>query len=115
MIVPKLTNHLLLRKKWDLDTLPDKPRNHPVHQHWKVVPIVLDLDGTQPFLMFQSGLTGEAILTPNCIVNIEQTGGNDYWGMMNTHPINEILRFIDFHLKTRSTVTGANRTMNGKQ
>ncbi|VDO69651.1 unnamed protein product, partial [Heligmosomoides polygyrus] len=74
VIVPKLTNHLLLRKKWDLDTLPDKPRNHPVHQHWK------------------SGLTGEAILTPNCIVNIEQTGGNDYWGMMNTHPINEILR-----------------------
>ncbi|VDK62258.1 unnamed protein product [Cylicostephanus goldi] len=59
---------------WDLDNLPDKPRNHAVHKHWK------------------SGLTGEAKRTPNCIVNIEQTGGNDYWGMSNVHPINEILK-----------------------
>ncbi|KAK6014445.1 hypothetical protein OSTOST_20171, partial [Ostertagia ostertagi] len=46
----------------------------------------------QPFDVAQdSGLTGEAVKTPNCIVNIEQTGGNDYWGMLNTYPINEIL------------------------
>ncbi|KAL6744306.1 hypothetical protein Aduo_017256 [Ancylostoma duodenale] len=75
IIKPKLINHLIMRKGvWDLDNLPDKPRNHAVHEHWK------------------SGLTGEAVKTPNCIVNIEQTGGNDYWGMSNAHPINEILK-----------------------
>ncbi|KAE9413923.1 hypothetical protein Angca_009150, partial [Angiostrongylus cantonensis] len=75
VIKPKLINHLMMRKlDWDLDNLPDKPRNHPVHKHWK------------------RGITGEATKTPNCIVNIEQSGGNDYWGMMKTHPINEILR-----------------------
>uniref|UniRef100_A0A1I7XHM2 CRAL-TRIO domain-containing protein n=1 Tax=Heterorhabditis bacteriophora TaxID=37862 RepID=A0A1I7XHM2_HETBA len=75
MIKTKLMNHLLFRKSdWDLDHFADKPRNHVVHRHWK------------------SGLTGEAIKTPNTVVNIEQTGGNDYWGMLNSHPINEILR-----------------------
>ncbi|KAK6048908.1 hypothetical protein COOONC_13587 [Cooperia oncophora] len=62
IITPKLINHLMLRKMWDLDTLADKPRDHIIHKHWK------------------SGLTGEAVKTPNCVVNIEQTGGNDYWG-----------------------------------
>ncbi|WKY12321.1 hypothetical protein Q1695_003699 [Nippostrongylus brasiliensis] len=73
IIKPKLINHLLLRRKWNLDALPDKPRDHVVHMHWK------------------NGLTGEAIKTPNCVVNIEQTGINDYWGMSNVHPINHIL------------------------
>ncbi|CAD6198936.1 unnamed protein product [Caenorhabditis auriculariae] len=75
VIKPKLLNHLLFRKSdWDLDHLADKPRDHPVHNHWK------------------SGLTGVAEKTPNTIVNIEQTGANDYWGMLNSYPINEILR-----------------------
>lgn len=37
VIKPKLINHLLFRKSdWDLDSLADKPRDHPVHHHWKV-------------------------------------------------------------------------------
>ncbi|KIH58041.1 hypothetical protein ANCDUO_11758, partial [Ancylostoma duodenale] len=36
IIKPKLINHLIMRKGvWDLDNLPDKPRNHAVHEHWK--------------------------------------------------------------------------------
>ncbi|CAB3397026.1 unnamed protein product [Caenorhabditis bovis] len=75
VIKPKLINHLLFRKSdWDLDGLAAKPRNHPVHNHWK------------------SGLTGESGIIPNTIVNIEQTGANDYWGMLSSYPTNEILR-----------------------
>uniref|UniRef100_A0A8R1HQ91 CRAL-TRIO domain-containing protein n=1 Tax=Caenorhabditis japonica TaxID=281687 RepID=A0A8R1HQ91_CAEJA len=75
VIKPKLINHLLFRKSdWDLDTLAEKPRDHPVHHHWK------------------TGLTGESGIIPNTIVNIEQTGSNDYWGMLNSYPTNEILR-----------------------
>ncbi|PIO61422.1 hypothetical protein TELCIR_17056, partial [Teladorsagia circumcincta] len=50
------------------------------------------IDELRNIVKEHSGLTGEAVRTPNCIVNIEQTGGNDYWGMLNTYPINEILR-----------------------
>ncbi|CAJ0582872.1 unnamed protein product, partial [Mesorhabditis spiculigera] len=74
IIVPKLRNHLLFRKcHWDLDTMADRPRNHPIHSHWK------------------SGLTGPSGVRDNVIVNIEQTGGNDYWGMLQTYSISEIL------------------------
>ncbi|CAI5451147.1 unnamed protein product [Caenorhabditis angaria] len=75
LIKPKLINHLLFRKSdWDLDNLADKPRDHPVHNHWK------------------TGLTGESGIIPNTIVNIEQTGSNDYWGMLSSYPTNEILK-----------------------
>ncbi|CAJ0950850.1 unnamed protein product, partial [Mesorhabditis belari] len=75
LILPKLRNHLLFRKShWDLDGMADRERNHPIHQHWK------------------GGLTGAAVIRPNAIVNIEQTGPNDYWGMLQTYSINEVLK-----------------------
>ncbi|CAO4376088.1 unnamed protein product [Caenorhabditis nigoni] len=75
IIKPKLINHLLFRKSdWGLDGLAEKPRDHPVHHHWK------------------TGLTGESGIIPNTIVNIEQTGSNDYWGMLQSYPTNEVLR-----------------------
>uniref|UniRef100_A0A0M3JHP5 PI3K/PI4K domain-containing protein n=1 Tax=Anisakis simplex TaxID=6269 RepID=A0A0M3JHP5_ANISI len=40
----------------------------------------------------QSGLTGPALRTPHAIVNIEQTGTNDYWGLLSTFPINQIIK-----------------------
>ncbi|KHJ76688.1 CRAL/TRIO domain protein [Oesophagostomum dentatum] len=95
VIKPKLINHLIMRKGiWDLDNLPDKPRDHAVHQHWKC------------------GITGEAKRTPNCIVNIEQTGGNDYWGMTNVHPINEIMkaRLHDLESMLRAVMEMEKRT-----
>ncbi|VDK86868.1 unnamed protein product, partial [Onchocerca ochengi] len=73
VIIPKLKNHFLLRNSWDLDNLASKPRNHPLHTYWK------------------AGLTGPAIKTPNIIVNIEQTGRNDYWGMIQTFSSSEIM------------------------
>uniref|UniRef100_A0A915Q698 CRAL-TRIO domain-containing protein n=1 Tax=Setaria digitata TaxID=48799 RepID=A0A915Q698_9BILA len=86
IIIPKLKNHLLLRKsRWDLDKLADKPRNHPLHFYWK------------------AGLTGPAVKTPNVIVNIEQTGRNDYWGMMQTFSVIDIMaaRTHDLELQLR--------------
>ncbi|GMR59782.1 hypothetical protein PMAYCL1PPCAC_29977 [Pristionchus mayeri] len=76
LLKPKLINHLLLRKfeDWNLDGIAATPRNHPIHTYWK------------------SGLTGEAGKTPNAFVNVEQTGANDYWGLLAAHPTNEILR-----------------------
>ncbi|XGW06943.1 hypothetical protein V3C99_016896 [Haemonchus contortus] len=97
IITPKLINHLMLRKLWDLDTLADKPRNHAIHKHWK------------------SGLTGEAVKTPNCVVNIEQTGGNDYWGMLNTYPINEILRARIHDLESMLRAVMELEKKNGEQ
>lgn len=74
-IIPRLKSHLRFRRSaWDLDHLADKPRNHPLHAHWK------------------TGLTGEAIKTPNTIVNIEQSGRNDYWGMLLTYSITQIMK-----------------------
>lgn len=37
-------------------------------------------------------ISGDAVKTPNTIVNIEQSGTNDYWGMLQTYPMNEIMR-----------------------
>ncbi|PAV84923.1 hypothetical protein WR25_21781 isoform B [Diploscapter pachys] len=62
------------RKLWNLDTVADEKRDHPVHKYWKF------------------GLTGKASPNSTQIVNIEQSGGNDYWGMLHAFPINQILR-----------------------
>ncbi|VDK38997.1 unnamed protein product [Gongylonema pulchrum] len=36
VVIPKLKSHLRFRRsKWDLDHVADKPRNHPLHSHWK--------------------------------------------------------------------------------
>ncbi|VBB31024.1 unnamed protein product [Acanthocheilonema viteae] len=53
--------------------MASKPRSHPLHTYWK------------------AGITGPAVRTPNVIVNIEQTGRNDYWGMIQTFSVNEIM------------------------
>ncbi|GMS81176.1 hypothetical protein PENTCL1PPCAC_3351 [Pristionchus entomophagus] len=76
LLKPKLINHLLLRKfeDWNLDGIATTPRNHAIHNYWK------------------SGLTGEAGKTPNAFVNVEQTGANDYWGLLASHPTNELLK-----------------------
>ncbi|TKR57427.1 hypothetical protein L596_030694 [Steinernema carpocapsae] len=75
IIVPKLKNHLTFRKShWTLDLIANKPRNHPIHHHWK------------------AGLTGLAGKTENVLVNIEQTGNNDYFGMLQSYSITEILK-----------------------
>uniref|UniRef100_A0A914XH98 CRAL-TRIO domain-containing protein n=1 Tax=Plectus sambesii TaxID=2011161 RepID=A0A914XH98_9BILA len=50
------------------------PRSHPIQQHW------------------QSGLTGLAGKTENAIVNVEQTGANDYWGMLQTYSLSEVMK-----------------------
>ncbi|GMS81157.1 hypothetical protein PENTCL1PPCAC_3332, partial [Pristionchus entomophagus] len=67
---------LILRKceDWNLDVITSTPRNHDIHYYWK------------------SGLTGEAGKTPNAVVNVESTGLNDYWGMLASHPTNEVLK-----------------------
>ncbi|VDM99382.1 unnamed protein product [Thelazia callipaeda] len=83
IVIPKLKSHLVFRRsKWDLDHLADKPRNHPVHEYWK------------------SGITGPAGRTPNIIVNVEQTGRNDYYGILHTFPVNEILAARLYDLET---------------
>jgi len=76
------------------------PRNNPVHSYWEV--------STKFFLFFpisqklnlKSGLTCEAELTPNCIVNVEQTGANDYWGILHKFSLNEILMARIYDLET---------------
>ncbi|GMT11729.1 hypothetical protein PFISCL1PPCAC_3026, partial [Pristionchus fissidentatus] len=76
LLKPKLINHLLLRNfdDWNLDGIAATPRNHVIHNYWK------------------SGLSGEAAKTPNAIVNVEQTGTNDYWGLLASYPTNEVLK-----------------------
>ncbi|KAI6207308.1 nucleoprotein [Aphelenchoides fujianensis] len=74
-ILPKLRNHLTFRRsRWDLDHAADKPRDHPIHAHWK------------------AGLSGLSGKIPNSFINVEQTGANDYWGLLQTYPLNEIMR-----------------------
>lgn len=38
--------------------------------------------------------------TRNVLVNVEQTGSNDYWGMLQTFPINELMKARLFDLET---------------
>uniref|UniRef100_A0A0N4Z4I6 CRAL-TRIO domain-containing protein n=1 Tax=Parastrongyloides trichosuri TaxID=131310 RepID=A0A0N4Z4I6_PARTI len=83
VIVPKLKNHLLFRKSnWDLDHLAEKERNFPVHDYWP------------------AGYTGLAKKIPNVIVNVEQTGVNDFWGLLHTFPLNDVLRARCHDLET---------------
>jgi len=82
VILPKLRSHLTFRRLWNLDGMPNGERNHPVHQYW------------------QGGLTGKAVKTGNVLVNVEQTGSNDYWGMLHTFPINELMKARLFDLET---------------
>uniref|UniRef100_A0A1I7YJ00 CRAL-TRIO domain-containing protein n=1 Tax=Steinernema glaseri TaxID=37863 RepID=A0A1I7YJ00_9BILA len=75
VIVPKLRNHLTFRKShWQLDSVASQPRDHPIHQHWK------------------AGLTGLAGKTANVLVNIEQSGNNDYYGMLQSYSITDVLK-----------------------
>ncbi|KAI6186870.1 CRAL-TRIO domain-containing protein [Aphelenchoides besseyi] len=97
-ILPKLRNHLTFRRShWDLDRLADRPRDHPIHSHW------------------QSGLSGLSGKIPNAFINIEQTGANDYWGLLQTWPINEIMkaRVYDLECMLRKVMEEEKRT--GKQ
>ncbi|KAF7635393.1 CRAL-TRIO domain-containing protein [Meloidogyne graminicola] len=97
-IVPKLKNHLAMRKSnFQLDTIADGPRDHPVHSFW------------------ESGLTCEAELTPNCIVNVEQTGTNDYWGILHKFPLNEILLARIYDLETMLRKIMEKEKQTGKQ
>ncbi|KAL3082953.1 hypothetical protein niasHS_010755 [Heterodera schachtii] len=96
-IVPKLRNHLLLRRLFHLDTLADAPRDHPVHKYW------------------EAGLTGEAALTPDCLVNIEQSGTNDYWGILHAFPINEVLRARIYDLEAMLRAVMAKEEETGRK
>uniref|UniRef100_A0A1I8AK61 CRAL-TRIO domain-containing protein n=1 Tax=Steinernema glaseri TaxID=37863 RepID=A0A1I8AK61_9BILA len=74
-IARKLRKHLKMRRSyWDLDSYMERPRNHPVHNHWKY------------------GFTGLSHVLENTIVNIEQAGETDYWGMIQTHSLHEIMK-----------------------
>lgn len=97
-ILPKLRNHLMFRKStWKLDSLADKPRNHPMHSYW------------------QHGLTGASGKIPHTFVNVEQTGANDYWGILYTFPLNEVMkgRVYDLELMLRRVMD--DEKQSGKQ
>lgn len=97
-ILPKLKNHLTFRRShWDLDHLAAKPRDHPIHNHWR------------------PGLTGESGKIPNVLVNIEQTGTNDYWGMLQTYPINEIMKARVHDLETMLKAVMDKEAKTGEQ
>lgn len=97
-IVPKLKNHLAMRRShFKLDTIADGPRNHPVHAYW------------------EAGLTCEAGHTPNCLVNIEQSGTNDYWGILHAFPLNEILKARIFDLERMLQMVMAKERETGRQ
>uniref|UniRef100_A0A183C2J3 CRAL-TRIO domain-containing protein n=1 Tax=Globodera pallida TaxID=36090 RepID=A0A183C2J3_GLOPA len=96
-IVPKLKNHLLLRRLFHLDSIADGPRDHQVHKHW------------------EAGLTSESGLIPDCLVNIEQSGTNDYWGMLHTFPINHVLRARIYDLEVMLRGVMAKEEATGRQ
>uniref|UniRef100_A0A914BYE8 CRAL-TRIO domain-containing protein n=1 Tax=Acrobeloides nanus TaxID=290746 RepID=A0A914BYE8_9BILA len=78
----KLRNHLEFRRsKWQLDAIANGGQDHPINKHW------------------QSIITGSSGKIPNTIVNIEQTGVNDFWGILHTYPINEILKARVYYLE----------------
>lgn len=64
---------------------------------------------------FQAGLTTSAGKTDNVLVNVEQTGANDYWGMLHTFPLNEIMkaRIYDLESMLRAVMEAERKT--GKQ
>lgn len=74
-IVPKLKYHLRFRKCcWNLDEMHKRPRNHPIQSHWP------------------DGLTEASEKIENAIVNVEQAGPNDYWGMLQTFSLSEVMK-----------------------
>ncbi|MFH4973925.1 hypothetical protein AB6A40_000634 [Gnathostoma spinigerum] len=95
-ILPKLRNHLMLRRspRWNLDDMTNHPRDHPIHQHWK------------------NGLVGPAIRTPNAIVNVEQTGINDFNGLLMTYSTWDILhaRVYDLELMLKQIMEMESKT-----
>uniref|UniRef100_A0A914QKE7 CRAL-TRIO domain-containing protein n=1 Tax=Panagrolaimus davidi TaxID=227884 RepID=A0A914QKE7_9BILA len=54
--------------------MENKKRNHPIHSHWRY------------------GITGESKVLENVIVNIEQSGQTDYYGMIQSHSIQEVMK-----------------------
>uniref|UniRef100_A0A914E145 CRAL-TRIO domain-containing protein n=1 Tax=Acrobeloides nanus TaxID=290746 RepID=A0A914E145_9BILA len=72
-----LRAHLEFRNSnWHPDKVVDGHRDHPVHKHSQIT------------------ITGNAVKTPNSIVCIEQTGRIDYWGILHTFPVNEIMKAL---------------------
>jgi hypothetical protein len=73
------------------------PRAHPIHSHW------------------QHGLSGLSGKIENALVNIEQSGANDYWGMLMTYPLNEIMRARVYDLETMLRRVMDEEKRTGKQ
>uniref|UniRef100_A0A7E4UUQ1 CRAL-TRIO domain-containing protein n=1 Tax=Panagrellus redivivus TaxID=6233 RepID=A0A7E4UUQ1_PANRE len=74
-VAKKLRAHLRMRQSaWKLDEMKTKPRSHPIHTHWK------------------HGITGPSKVLENVLVNIEQCGQTDYWGMIQTWSIQEVMK-----------------------
>ncbi|KAK0405380.1 hypothetical protein QR680_017957 [Steinernema hermaphroditum] len=74
-IARKLRKHLKMRRSyWDLDSSSQRPRNHAIHNHWKY------------------GFTGMSLVLENTIVNVEQAGETDYWGMIQTYSLHEVMK-----------------------
>ncbi|KAI1730519.1 CRAL/TRIO domain-containing protein [Ditylenchus destructor] len=71
----RLRKHLRMRKSsWDLDSLSERSRSHPIHKHWKF------------------GITGNSEVLENVIVNVEQLGQTDYTGMVETYSMQDVLK-----------------------
>lgn len=74
-VAEKLNYHLKARSStWQFDELGTAPRDHPIHKHWAY------------------GITGLSGVLENVIVNIEQCGQTDYWGMIQTYSLTDVLR-----------------------
>lgn len=73
-VARKLRYHLRFRKCWDLDNIHKRGRDDPIHFHWP------------------DGLTGVSGKMDDTIINIEQAGSVDYWGMLQTHSPLEITK-----------------------
>uniref|UniRef100_A0A914DLD9 CRAL-TRIO domain-containing protein n=1 Tax=Acrobeloides nanus TaxID=290746 RepID=A0A914DLD9_9BILA len=78
----KLRNHLEFRRsQWQLDTIANGGQDHPINKHWQTI------------------ITGSSGKIPNTIVTIEQTGVTDFWRILHTYPINEILKARLYYLE----------------
>uniref|UniRef100_A0A914VSQ6 CRAL-TRIO domain-containing protein n=1 Tax=Plectus sambesii TaxID=2011161 RepID=A0A914VSQ6_9BILA len=73
-VVRKLRCHLRFRKCWDLDNIHKRPRNHVIHSHW-------------PY-----GLTGLSEKVANAIIYVEPSGTCDYWGMLQTYSVTDVMK-----------------------
>ncbi|MFH4977521.1 hypothetical protein AB6A40_004230 [Gnathostoma spinigerum] len=76
-VAVRLNRHLKMRRcVWDFDSMHSMPRDLPIHRH------------------SPNGLTGPSIKLDNVIVNIEQCGKADYWGMINVYNHIEIAKTL---------------------